>query len=117
MTQKRPLSRRHRNAKCSTNQLMSHVRRPSVSLPEYGPIPLAPGIQSFPTPYTLCSKGLDAVQAKATNPRTSNPIIAARYAAMATPFGIGASVGWAHFEHHDRPVVITGMIPWLNQID
>src|SRR5262249_25836239 len=78
---------RPRRAQWSKAQDPSHTSRAIVSLPEYGPIPAAPGIHSFPTSCTQVLKGLDAAVNTFTTARASIPSIAARSAATAAPLG------------------------------
>jgi hypothetical protein len=49
MSQRDTFKSLFRSAKCMITQLPSHPTRARVSLPEYGPIPWAPGIQNLPT--------------------------------------------------------------------
>ena len=52
MSQRERLISRRRSAGCSTAQPTIQATRASVSLPEYGPMPSAPGIHSLPTWWT-----------------------------------------------------------------
>src|SRR5688500_14776307 len=75
-------------------QLPSHPIADSVSLPEYGPIPSAPGIHSLPVQCTQLLKPGDAAVKTLTMARVSTPMATLASAAAAIPLG-----AWARGVH------------------
>ena len=78
--------------KCRMIQLRNHPISINVSLPLYGPMPAAPGIDNFPSEKTRSLNGLDATVPVCTRPSVNSPIAAESIAAAAGPVGFFTSI-------------------------